>query len=63
MWLKIIGAYFAWVIFGIFFRYVLDEITYDPSKCPSCRASVTPGVRVCPICSTLLGKHKRGLFS
>jgi hypothetical protein len=36
MWLKIIGAYFAWVIFGIVFRYVLDEVTYHPSRCPSC---------------------------
>ena len=62
MWLKLIGAYFVWVIFGIVFRYVLDEVTYDPSRCPSCSTHVTAGTRVCPACSTRLGKHERGLF-
>lgn len=62
MWLRIVGAYFVWVIFGIVFRYVLDEVTYDPSRCPSCGSNVTPQVRICPVCSARLGKHARGLF-
>jgi len=62
MWLKFIGAYFVWIIFGIVFRYVLNEITYNSSRCPSCSTNVTAETRVCPMCSTRLGKHEGGLF-
>jgi DNA-directed RNA polymerase subunit RPC12/RpoP len=62
MWLRFIGAYLVWIVFGIVVRYVLDECTYDPYRCSSCGTAVTPQTHVCPECSTRLGKHERGLF-